>query len=362
MVNLKQLNPSRILVINIFGIGDVLFTSPCVSNLKANFPHASIDYLANKRTAPLLMNSEKLDKVFIYERDEFWNLYKSSKRQFFKRLKELYQSIKDENFDCVFDFSLNTTVSFFTWKAGIKHRIGLNYKNRSTFLTEKFPFEGFENQHVVEYYLEILEKLGLTIYSRELDLTIPEQDRHWADQFLKNHNLKEKYPIIGIIPGGGASWGKGANYRRWSHKKYAKLVDKLIEKFSAQIILLGDKSEDQLCFEVADLAHSDVVKAYGKTTLGQLAAILEKCHLVILNDGGPLHIAVAVQAKTVSIFGPVDDHVYGPYSSRGNHHVIKKNLDCQPCYRRFKMSDCHHIACLSRIEVEDVIERVDQLL
>ena len=93
-----------------------------------------------------------------------------------------------------------------------------------------------------------------------------------------------------------------------------------------------------------------------------LAALLKQCQGAILNDGGPLHVAEAVGTRTVSIFGPVDPLVYGPYPA-SNHTVVQKHLPCQPCYeRRFRMADCGHINCLGELTVEEDYRKVRNIL
>jgi heptosyltransferase-2 len=361
-LDLKKLNPRKILVINTFGIGDVLFTTPFVSNLKAQFPDAFIGYLANRRTAGFLADNPHISKVYVYERDEFKAASLESKRKFLGKVQASLDEIRKEKFDVVFDFSLNSSINLLTKWAGIKHRIGFNFKNRSPHLTVKIPFDGFERKHVVDYYLDVLSFLGLEGYNKELVMPIPEQDRAWVDDFLKDNGCQPHDRLIGVIPGGGESWGKQAGFRRWSGENYAKLVDKLIENYHAKIILMGAKQEEELCRKVSGHVRTGLIEAFGKTSLTQLAALLRRCQLVVLNDGGPLHVAVAVKAKTVSIFGPVDEKVYGPYGDAENHLVAKKNLCCQPCYRRFRMSDCSHVNCLATLTVDEVFGKVKQLL
>ena len=82
---------------------------------------------------------------------------------------------------------------------------------------------------------------------------------------------------------------------------------------------------------------------------------------MIVNDGGPLHIAVAAGVQTASIFGSVDETVYGPYPI-GSHIVIKKEIACRPCYQRFRKAACGHISCLNQITVEEVLERIEEIL
>jgi len=362
MINIQKLNPKKILIINTFGIGDVLFTTPFISNLKTNLPGVEIGYVGNRRTEPTLLDNPEVDKVFVYERDEFMAVYNQSKLKFLKKIKGFLKLIKNENYDIVFDFSLNTTASFYMLLIGIKYRLGFNYRNRGHFLTHKIPFLGFEKKHVVEFYLDLLEEIGLSVHTRELVMHIDAKDQKWAEDFLAENGLTDKQTLVGVLPGGGASWGKDAYYRRWSQENYAKLVDKMVEKFGVNIILMGDKSEKELCSEVLERSHSRVVSAFGQTNIGQFAALMSKCRLVVLNDGGPVHVAVATKTKSVAIFGPVDEHVYGPFGSPQRHFIARKDIACSPCYKRFRMVDCDHVSCLNTLTVEDVFKKVEEAL
>ena len=351
----------RILIINIFGIGDVLFTTPLISNIKNNIPDSFIGYVCNKRAAAILVNNPKVDKIFIYEKDDYRDIAKKSKVELVKKIFYSLAEIKKENFDLVIDVSLNKYASFLMWLVGIKKRVGFNYKNRSPFLTRKIKLDGYEGKHVIEYYLGLLESLGFPITSRQLEVFIPDEDRAWAEALLKKNNIADNDSLIGIVPGGGASWGKDAVYKRWPPERYAQLADKMVEKFSAKIILLGDTLEKDLCQRVAQAMRHGRLEITGQTSVGQFAALLAKCKLAVVNDGGPLHVAVAAGTKTVSIFGPVDENVHGPYPRQG-HAVVIKDIACRPCYRRFRKADCEHHNCLNLISVEEVLEKVEQTL
>src|SRR3989338_1040277 len=354
--------PQRLLLINIFGIGDVLFTTPMISNLKARYPDLYIGYLGNRRTAPILESNPKIDKVFIFERDALAEASKRSKPAVCRMLMDFINSIRKERFDTSIDVSLSDLTGFISWMAGIKRRAGFKYKRRGFFLNRKCAFTGYEDRHVVDYYLGLLEALGVPVTTKELELFVSNEDNAWAGAFLlQNKRRLDGQRLIGMVPGGGASWGKDAQYKRWPPEKYAKLADYLIEKFSADIILFGDKSEVELCEAVAQGISRRPVLACGETTVGQFAALARKCSLMVVNDGGPLHIAAAAGARTASIFGPVDERVYGPYP-KGNHIVIKKDIACRPCYRRFRRASCEHISCLSQLSVEGALSKIREIL
>ncbi|MCK5180086.1 MAG: lipopolysaccharide heptosyltransferase II [Candidatus Omnitrophica bacterium] len=354
--------PKKILIINTFGVGDVLFTTPLISNLKANDPDVYIGYICNRRTEALLERNPKVNRIFVYERDEFNAVYQRSKIALVKKFRQFLKEVQNDRFDLVIDVSLSRGTGFLTWMIGIKQRIGYNYKHRSLFLNKRIPLKGYEEKHVVEYYLSLLEELGWEVRSKDLELTLNEDDLKWAESFMSsNQTFSNGNPVIGLVPGGGASWGKESAYKRWPAEKYAKLADKLIEKFSAATILMGDKNELALCTKVSQAMSHKPVMACGETTINQFAALAQKCSLMIVNDGGPLHIAAAAGVQTVSIFGPVDENVYGPYPI-GNHIVVKKEIACQPCYRRFRKAKCEHISCLNQLTVEEVLERIKEAL
>lgn len=351
----------KVLIINIFGIGDVLFTTPLIAAIKEHSPQTQIGFVCNARAESILKTNPHINKIFIYERDAFSALYKKSVFAFWKELLRLVDAIKREEYDAVFDVSLNTQVSIFCWLAGIKQRIGFNYKNRSPWLTKKISLVGFEGQHIVDYYLSLLNEVGINTKARFLELYVSESDKIWADASLKQKGITFDKPIIGIVPGGGASWGQDASYKRWDAVSYAKLADKLIEKYSSQIILLGDKRENDLCRQMMERMQHKAISFCGETTLTQFGALARRSNLMVVNDGGPLHIAVAAGCKTVSIFGPVDENVYGPYPKE-EHKVVSLNIACRPCYRRFRRAQCAHVSCLKNISVDQVYTSVEEIL
>ncbi len=343
----------KILIINPYGVGDVLFTTPVISNLRLAYPDAVIAYLANARSADLLRSNTDIARVFVYERDEFVG----KPQKYF----ELFNIIKQQEFDAVFDFSLNSSFGFLSFACGIKKRVGFDYRKRGRFLTHRVPMSGYEEKHVVEYYLDLLRLVEIPVKTNPMKLDVPPKDIQWAQEWLSGHKIDGSKPLIAVLPGGGASWGRSAGNKRWPASKYAALIDKIVENFDAAIILMGDPKEEELCREVVSLAHFPLHFAVGETSLLGLAALLTCCRGAILNDGGPLHVAAAVGIKTVSIFGPVDPQVYGPYPA-ANHTVVQKGLPCQPCYRRFRQAYCGHINCLNELSVENVLRKVRNIL
>ncbi len=353
----------HILIYNPFGIGDVLFSTPLIKVLAENFSAARINYICNERVYYLLKNSPHLNEIAIFEKDSLRNLAKSSKIRFLKEFIGFLKKIKSFKADLMIDLSLNYQVSLIGKFLGIPRRIGFNYRNRGRFLTDKIDLQGFEEKHVVLYYLGLLNLININVPRKIFTEAFTAQDDDiWADNFIGERRLNKKF-ILGIVPGGGKSWGKDARYRRWPVSKFAHVIDRLIGNLNVPIILFGDKDEKELCDSMQSVIHNKVINLGGKTSLGQFMSLIKRCGLVLCNEGGSLHIAVALGVPTVSIFGPVDEKIYGPYSPDMSKHIIVSDRSkCKPCYSKFKYKNCDKIICLDSISEDKVFDAVTKLM
>lgn len=354
----------RILVINPFGIGDVLFTTPVISAIKDNYPDSFIGYWCNERVKEILQNNPSIDIIFALSRGDIKKLYRKSKLKGIISSLSLYRKIKKEKFSISLDFSLDHRYGLVSKLWGIRRRVGFNYKDRGRFLTDKIDIEGYSEKHVVEYYLDLLKFLNIRPKSYNLSLTVPERNNLKARMMLAQAGVNDKDLVIAIAPGAGASWGKDASLKHWPAVNFATLIDKIINDYRAKILILGDDSERPIVDTIIKTVHYNVVDLVGKTTLEELIAVINNVEMLITNDGGTLHIAVALGKKTVSFFGPVDPKVYGPYPPDDKKHIIlRENLDCSPCYRNFRLSACQrNRACLEQISVDEAINAVSSLI
>lgn len=355
--------PKSFLIINPFGIGDVLFSLPLIKNLKEYFPSSEIFYLCNRRTQPVLKDYPLINKTFVYERDEFEAVKKASKISWIKKILNFTSEIRKENIDIAIDLSLNSQFGFFSWVAGIKNRVGYNYKNRGRFLTKKVNLSEYKEKHIIEYYLELLKLVGAKPKYRKAELTLNENQRNRAEIFLRKQGIDSKELVITIAPCGGASWGRDSYRKHWSKSKFAELADRLVDKYQARIILAGAGNEKVAIEEVERLMKKGCIKAIDLPLMDFLA-LLKRSTMLIANDGGPVHMGVSVGVKTVSIFGPVSEVVYGPYPQDSQGHVVvKKDLPCRPCYQKFRLPECSYQSkCLKDITVDEVFDSANGLL
>ena len=355
--------PERILIINPFGIGDVLFTTPLIRAVRGAFPDGWLGYLCNQRTAPILEHNPHLDALYIYEKDEMVRRWRASKRQGLAYVLDLLGRIRRARADLVIDLSLGERYSFLAKVLGVPRRIGFDFRRRGRFLTERLVISGYQGAHVVEHYRRLLRFMGVRLEEASLELRLSADDEGWGQAWLRAQGLAGRRLLVGLVPAGGVSWGIDAPYRRWGLERFAALGDALIERHGATVLLFGEAGDAPLCASVARLMRHPVVDVSGQTSLRQFISLLGRLGLVICNDGGPLHLAVSRGVRTVSIFGPVDPEVYGPYGPASHHRVVTKPLPCRSCYHQFRLPPCpYNRACLNELSVEEVEAAVDELL
>jgi len=344
----------KILIANIFGIGDVLNTTPLIANLKEAHKNVSIDYLCNKRVREIAEDIPGIDSIFVYEKDDFVKLWKESKKKWFTALFGLFCDVKKQKYDAVFDFTLSREFGLFFALAGIHSRIGFDYKGRGIFLTKKIPLTAFERRHIIEYDLDLLKLSDIQITEKKMCLEADEESLTQISDYFEKKGIRSER-LVTIVPGGGASWGKQAYRRRWDAENFSLVADSLSEK-GFQIAVIGDTAEKELCNKVAGGMKRAPIALRNDLSLKQYVAFLKKSQLVVCNDGGPLHITVALGTKGVFVFGPVDDKVYGPYPVTGRHKaILAYDVECRPCYYRFKLPECSNDKkCLSEISPERV--------
>jgi len=354
----------KILIINPFGIGDVLFTTPAIEAVKKKFPESFINYLCCEKSAPILKNNPQINKLFFYTRGDLKKIRKKSYWQYIKVFFKACREISSEKFDLAIDLSMVNQYSFLLWLLGVRQRWGFDYKGRGLFLTRKVKFDGFTSKHVVDYYKDLLLHFNIEEFEGKLRFYTSKDDENFAREFLKENDVEKNDILIGIAPFGGASWGPDAANKQWPAENFVSLIKEIISQYRAKVFLFG-RSEDENSlddFNEVILKEAGVINAVGKTNLGQLAALISECKLFIANDSGPLHIACAREVPTISIFGPVDEKVYGPVGDKNKNFIVTAEIECRPCYKNFNKPVCQNMNCLMQIKTDAVLRIVDKLI
>lgn len=333
----------RILVINVNWVGDVLFSTPFIRAIRQAYPGSYIACLVHPRCVEMLEGNPRINEIIVYDEEGLH-------RSLFGKLR-LIMLLKKKRFDTAFLLHRSFTKALLAALAGISSRIGYPTKKRSWLLTKAVE-EYSDEPHKVEYFLNIARACGIKRGGTSYEFFVNDADRKFARDLLAENGIKDADTLAVICPGG--NWDP----KRWPKENFAGLADILIEQFSAKVVISGAKKDARLADEIKRLMKHVPAITCGRTTLRQLGALLERADLVIANDTGPMHIAVAMKTKVIALFGPTSPEITGPYGE-GEYRVISKWKECDiPCYDL----TCRDNRCMAAISVEEVVAVVEELL
>jgi len=234
-----------------------------------------------------------------------------------------------------------------------------------------------EVKHAILLNLDFLKALSFNTgeANKEVVLNLSDEDEDFAYQFFKANNISDKDLLITIHAGGGKFT---LEYKCWPRERFACVADSLIKKIGAKILFIGGKDDEKISRQILGMMKYKAINATGKASLKQTAALIEKSRLLICGNSAPMHIGAALNIPTVSILGPVDSRIHGPWGK--SHIVLQKTLECSPCYypffrdtlrktrqknkwigKNFKCSK-ENYKCMTLVTVNDVIEAVEYIL
>lgn len=151
--------------------------------------------------------------------------------------------------------------------------------------------------------------------------------------------------------------GARSHIKRWTAEGFAAVADRLIKEEKLQIIFSGEPEEKGVIEEIRQQMSQKALTTVGLTTIRQLGVLMLRAALVVTNDSASLHLASAVQAPTVAIFGPTDADKYGPTAPQSR--IVRRRLFCAPCETalcRFSHE------CMRFISAEEVFAAARELL
>jgi len=341
-MSLLAFKPKKILIRSTNWIGDAIMTTPAVRTIRANFPEARIAILAYPWVADVFAASPHVDEVIIFDRD--------GEHRGLKGLWRLSRQLAARNFDLAILLQNAFKAALIVKLAGIPLRAGYSRDGRRLLLTHPVTIRPeVRRLHQVHYYQGLCRDLGLQLGPDELFLQLAPLAEAWASDFVATSAGR---PIIGLNP--GAAYGPA---KCWPVERYGALAARLAEELNAVIPVFGTGADTQTAAAIKACAPAQVIDLAGATTLAQAMALIGRCDAFVTNDSGLMHVAAAQQTPLVAIFGSTDPVATGPFSERAL--VLRKELDCQPCFRTHCRAD---FRCMTEIGVEEVLTAVRELL
>ncbi len=354
----------KILALPLYGIGDVLMTTPALRNIKEKLPSASLTYLHMfKTTRDVLIKNPNVDENIYFP---FLEAGRLAGARFILGLRGRY--------DIAINFypSNRRDYNLASFLSGCPVRIGHTYVKRNikelNFLKNRTFMED-DNLHNVEENLRLLGFLGIKDpcpYPMEIFLT--EEEEKEAALWLREKGISEdeKALIVGFHPGTSAF--KEHVNKRWPAQRFSVLIDMIAAISPASRFLIFGGTEEAGIKEDIKRGCSrgaSRVRAVDTRGIRQTAALMKRCGLFISNDSGLMHLSAALKVPTVGIFGPTNPGWVSPWGER-TKVVQNPGAGCEPCFRYspepLQCRKKYDFRCLQGISAEEVLEAARSLV
>jgi ADP-heptose:LPS heptosyltransferase len=312
----------KILIIRFSSIGDIVLTTPVIRCLKLQQPGTEIHFLSKKSFQSLLENNPHITKVHTIEKD----------------VKEITDVLKKENFDYVVDLHNNLR------SMHIKRLLGkpaatfkkLNFKK---WLLVNFKINRMPALHVVDRYMQTVEKFGVKNDRMGLDYFIPKKDEVDVHAFPVTH----QNGYIGFVIGA----------KHFTKQLPTEKIISICKKINQPIILLGGKEDAERGELISKAVGLTIYNACGAYNLNQSASIIRQATKIISHDTGLMHIAAAFKKEIISVWGnTVPAFGFTPYLPAPASRIIEvKGLSCRPC-SKIGYDHCPkgHFKCMKEID------------
>ncbi|MBV9691223.1 MAG: glycosyltransferase family 9 protein, partial [Ktedonobacteraceae bacterium] len=369
----KKIGTPRILLIRPDHLGDLVLTTPVLQALREHVPSAHISMMVGPWSSAVAARHPAIDQIITCPFPGFQRTTQKALAPYILLLRTA-QDIHRGKYDLAInlrpDFWWGAATLYF---AHVPRRVGYALAPALPFLTHALPFQRAEHATVSALRLTSagLRILGLSSLTEPytparypLYFLPSTEEETWVAERLQVEGVKSEDVIIVIHP------GSGAPVKLWRPEGWATCADALSTAFPCtapvRIILTGSTHERPLLEEIAR-GMKTAALLFTDTTVGQLAALLKRAHLVLGVDNGPLHLAVAQGTATIQVFGPTDARIFGPWGPAERHIVIASTRRCPtcptiPCGRLdFSPQELGQHTCVSAVQEQQVLEAVRAL-
>ena len=325
---------TKIGVIHLNQIGDLLFSLPLLKALKDRYPHASIHSILKQNLTDLLSDSPYVDTIL-------------ERGKTLSNTLELLQTIRKNRYDLLISLSRSEECLLLTALSKAKVKAGFAHFPLDLFLDIKETVEGhnswFNNRKLL----------------KQLQVNVTKNDYVGLFNIRSDQSGGLPYENRYVVISPGAS--RRRHMKTWNNTNFARLILLLHKHFELRPVLIGGRDNHQDNQEIIE-----IVKADGKITdidniteasLRSIAQVIQQAHLFVGIDSGFMHIASSFDLPVVGLFGPTDPFYVGPQNKR-SMVVREESMECVPCY----LQNCEHKNCMVNLSVERVFQACEKLM
>jgi len=333
---------SRILLIKLGAMGDVLRTTALLPAIRAMRPGCQLTWLVFPRSREVLEGLPDIDRL--------WTLDTGTPAQ-----------LLAEKFDWVINLDLSPESLALAAVAQGKQKSGFGLTEAGAvkcYSPEAEPYlqmsywDDIKKQNTKTYQQLMLDLIGSSAPAGEIQVHVPKSEQQYARRFADRHGLRPDRPTIGLNIGAAGRW----RWKRWIPEGFLDLGARLHKDLGAQLLILSGPDEADLKAEWIEQCDFPVVDAGHDNPYARFAALVGLCDGVVTGDTLALHVALALQRRVVALFGPTSQSEVELY---GRGVALAGDVPCLCCYR----SDCEvRPSCMESLDSDTVYEAVQRLL
>jgi len=352
--NILKNPPRNVLLIQLGEIGDVVLATPTFRAVKETFPGVRLSVLVRKPCASLLEADPHLDEII--------EVAKSSRKitEFGRENFDLVRKLRGGAYDLVIDLRTGDRGTILAFLSGAPVRIARCDPGQSFWrpwmLTRLLPDSPHAPPPVhpgADHSLRLVRALGIDTKDSIPRLVVPGKALDRIQELLSSIGLHAEDRWVTINP------CSRRKYKEWVHERWAEVADGIWEQHRIPAIFVGAPEESGAAEGIVRRCPGRAFNLAGRTTLGELAALLARSTVHLGVDSAPPHIAAAVGAPTVTVFGP--SNWKGWVVTDATHHVVTPDGDCIAC-GRMGCEDKGRSICLEDLKTGRVIQAAEEVL
>ncbi len=223
--------------------------------------------------------------------------------------RDVQRQLGDSDFDIALCMHASMRANFLCRKISAPIRLGFDRARAKDFqwLFTNRRIDPVPKQHALQAMMSFADALGAQPRPMRWDIPLGDDDRQFADGF-KSPDM----PLVIISP---CSSQRSRNFRNWSVDRYRAIISHLRKKH-CRVVLTGGRSDLELEYGKVLSANGAADDLLGKTSLKELAALINAADLVICPDSGPAHIATAFGTPVIGLYATSNPERTGPWLSR----------------------------------------------
>lgn len=300
----------KILVVNIKYLGDLIISSAPLNSLRKKYPHANIQVLVRKEFEDVFKYNPNVNKVITFDSSLKG---KKSLIKFIEGIKFIFK-IRNEKFDVVIALHPADRIAFLALFSGAKIRIAPKKQNFHFLFNCKVDV--YEDTiSYIDYYNKIISAFNVENLDRYTEFYISKEEENWSEEFLMKYNLSD-CNILCIHPGASEP------SKILKAENYVELIKLILSNNSIKILLLGGPEDKKICEKILSKVNSDSLIYYDSNSILKSAALIKKSSLLVTNDTGTRHLAVALKVPVLA-FMPYDNlKCWNFYTEEEKHFIL----------------------------------------